>query len=148
MRAIRQGVHMGDSHQLRVLPKTDYDLTGLGASGVARVTVAQGIDVTVGREVDFIVRLHAASYASGALIQVMAFTDAPTPEDPAVNFRGGAAVMATFTGGQNVAPALAAPQQVTVPFGGFLGVWLVFTQGANGNVTLTCSLSIDLVIKA
>jgi hypothetical protein len=80
----------------RALPKTTYDFSATAASSTTTYIVVKGLDLSQFREGTLIVRVHSGSFTSGApSVKVEVFPDAPTAEDPSVEFEAAAAVATT-----------------------------------------------------
>src|SRR5581483_6387225 len=80
---------------IRAVPKATYDFHTLPASTASPpIIIAKNIDVTQYKYVDMVARIHNASISSpaGASITLDAYSEAPSPEDPSVDFYGASAL--------------------------------------------------------
>jgi len=138
-----------------VLPKTLYDFGTLGASAVANLTVATGIDVSRYNSVDIAWRIHTINVAgpgTGATLVLNAFTEAPTSEDPGLEFVCSGVLPGFST--MSITSSTAAPQvnfvtidNTTSPLGGFIRLILQGKQSSGPFTAFQVAISIDVVAK-
>lgn len=134
---------------MRLLPRTDYDYTGLKASGSSTITVARKIDTSQWREAIVLVRLHTASFASNT-INVFWTLDGYTDEDPNETWSAATGAttlpvtLLTFVGGTDT-PPIVKNATLSAPFGPLIMVQLKFSNVSS--TALTASISIDLNLK-
>ena len=72
------------------IPKRMYDFSGLPSGGTATIPMATGLDMSQVREAVVVVRLHSdgTNWTNLQSFGVSARLDAPTREDPGVDFFG------------------------------------------------------------
>ena len=132
---------------MRILPRTDYDMTGLsggGASGV--VVIARKLDTSRWRECVLLARLHAAaSWPSGSTINLVMAPDGYTDEDPAAIWTFSTTTLITFTQGTDTPPAVK-NAGLTSPFGPLIQLQLKFSLASIGG-TFKPSVSVDMNLK-
>jgi len=134
---------------MRILPRTDFDVSGLGTSSSATVTVARKIDTSRWRECVILARLHAAaSWPTSSTIKVFVLVDGYTDEDPAAmwNVPSGSPALITFTQGTDTAPSVK-NAGLSAPFGPLAQVQITFTTTATASGPFKPSLSLDLNLK-
>lgn len=135
---------------IRVLPKTDYEYTSLGASASPGIsTIARRIDTSKFREAILLVRLHAStSWANGATVFCYWSLDSYTEEDPGATWANSPANtnLLSFVQGADAPPA-AKSAAIVSPFGPLISIQLKFTQGTVGSIAFKPTISIDLNLK-
>jgi hypothetical protein len=136
----------------RALPKTTYDFAATAVGATTTYVVAKGIDVSQFREGTLVVRIHSGSQTGGsgtaASVTVQAFADAPTAEDPALDFEAAAACATTgaITAFTTTGLTLV---NLTTPFGGSVRVKVSGTQrGTTVATTFLVTISVDIVAKS
>lgn len=130
-----------------VVPRSDFNFSNfIPSGGTFTIPIAQNIDISSWREATLIVRVHAntMSATGSPTAKVQVKTVAPTPEDPAVFFRG-----STTIAEATVVPANGAGVVHQVAFaanaGGMVTIFLAITQGSSqANFTTTLSVELDL----
>jgi hypothetical protein len=137
---------------VRILPRSDYTFTGLGASASATVVVARKIDTSMWREGVVLMRLHAVNYGGGAspaTIKLNMGPDGYTDEDPGLVWTFPSATLLTFTEGTDAAPSVKNAELAAAgsAFGPLIQLLLVATQNGTAGTTFTASISIDLNLK-
>lgn len=142
---------------IRAVPKTKYDFSSLPASASMAYFAAKGIDVSQYRYAEMIPRIHALNIVgagSAPQLQFDVFPEAPTPEDPALEFYNTTINWATAT--FNLSPATVAPvvpgstigiNQTLLPLGGFLRIRVTATQSTTVATTFSVVLSVDIYAK-
>jgi hypothetical protein len=130
---------------MRVLPRTDYDVSGLAASGVGTVLIARKIDTSRWREAVVLARFHAGAYPSGATIALLAAPDGYTDEDPGLIWNFTTATLLTFTSPTDAVPIIK-NASIAAPFGPLIQLQWKFTVAA-GTGSFKPSLSLDLNLK-
>jgi len=133
---------------LRVLRKTDFDVSGLGSGLSNTITVARRLDASRWREGVLMARLHStAAWPSSATIQIFALLDAYTDDDPALVWNvPGAAALITFTQGTDTPPSDKVAS-IVAPFGPLIQIQITFANAVGVSGTYKPSLSIDLDLK-
>jgi len=140
---------------IRALSKTRYDFSSIPLSTSTSLFVARAIDVSQYRFVEFVPRIHALSIVgagSNPSIVFSAMADAPTPDDPQLEFYtaavGTSAVPFNSMTPSTVAPL--APQfsiRCTPPYGPFLRFQIQATQSGTAATTFWVVCSIDVIAK-
>lgn len=136
----------------RVLAKAPYDFSSVATGASQTYNIAKAIDVSAYREATAVIRLHAVSISASSTpsISVVVLPEAPTAEDPALDFIYNPGTVTTVV----LSSASTAPQlvetNVSTPFGGFLRVNVLGNQpsAANKATTFQVTLSIDIVAKS
>jgi len=132
---------------IRILPRTDFDMTGLsggGASGV--VVIARKVDTSKWRECVLLARLHAAaSWPGGSTISLIAAPDGYTDEDPGAIWSFSSTTLITFTQGTDTPPAVK-NANYAAPFGPLIQLQLKFALASAGGA-FKPSVSVDLNLK-
>lgn len=148
---------------IRVLEKTTFAFTGTSQIAVNKTVtlpVAVNVDLSQYTWAGIMLRVHSFTVgASGGTgtnpgITAQLWNSAPTPEDPGLVFRAGAAAIAGTavpgTSGSTVGPVLqvnmTSAAGLTASFGDVLLVVSQWTATAAADLTLT--VSIDLVLKS
>lgn len=132
----------------RILPRTDYDMSGLGSGLASTTTIARRIDTSMWREGVVLARLHAApSWPGSATIQVFVLVDGYTDEDPAAIWSAATgAALITFTQGTDTPPT-DKNAALLAPFGPLVQVQIKFANAVGVSGPFKVSLSIDLNLK-
>jgi len=131
---------------MRILPRTDYDMGGLAASGTATVVIARKLDTSRWREGVILARLHAApSWPASSTITLLLAPDGYTDEDPGLVWTFQTSTLITFAQGSDTAPAVKIASFPT-PFGPLAQLQLKFGLAA-GTGAYKPSLSVDLNLK-
>jgi|SRR5581483_3478737 len=121
----------------RALPRTVYDFSSLTANAVANLVVAKGLDVSQYSSMDMIFRLHWTNISGsgvGATIKLVAYTEAPTDEDPGLEFVCSGLAATTST--------------ISISTGTLVPQTLFVTQdGSTGSSTLGASIRLVLVAQ-
>jgi hypothetical protein len=134
---------------LRVLPRTVFTFTGLGASpAAATVPVAQHIDVTPFTEAELQIRFHAGStgLSAGQTVSVSVLPEGYTFDDPTAVFTGTPATFTTPAGGPAALPFYTL-LPVPTGFGRLLSVSVVANGGNVAGANYQFALSLDLLLK-
>lgn len=132
----------------RLLPRSDYDMSGLGLGGIGVVVIARKIDTSVWREAVVLARLHAAlatQWPGGSTISIVAAPDGYTAEDPGLVWNFATSTLITFTQGTDTPPSVK-NATISTPFGPLIQLQLKFTVGSITG-TFKPSLSVDLNVK-
>jgi len=137
---------------IRAVPKAQYDFHTL-ASGASSppIVIAKGIDVTQYKYVNMAARIHAGSInQTGCSVTVDAFAEAPSPEDPSLDFIGASALNTfPFSG---LGPSTTYPQFALAPLMGNVGIgggWsirirIMATQGSTPASSFLVTVSVDI----
>lgn len=128
---------------VRILPRTDFDMTGLSGGTAVDVAVRK-FDSSEWREGVALVRLHAVTWSAGMSISLVLAPDGATDEDPAAIWSFASTTLLTFTQGTDSAPAIKIAA-FAIPFGPLAELQLKFTVGAPA--AFRPSLSVDLNLK-
>ncbi|MBZ0120717.1 MAG: hypothetical protein K8H88_27230 [Sandaracinaceae bacterium] len=131
---------------LRILSRTDYDYSSLGASAsTAEIPIALDVDVSGSRETTLLVRAHSQALQSTAAFTIVTRASAPTDQDPNAYFRD-ASPLTTTALAATATPFLT---RITVPAnaGAWLSVFIKATQGTTGGASVKGTFSIDLSLK-
>jgi hypothetical protein len=131
---------------VRLLPRTDFDASGMQSGLNTTVTIARKIDTSRWREAVLLVRLHAATWANAQFIQVLVAPDGFTDEDPGAIWNLTSTVVVTFTQGTDTVPS-EKNIGVAAPFGPLMQVQLKFNNPVGASGTFKPSISIDLNLK-
>jgi hypothetical protein len=131
---------------LQILPRSDYDLSGLSSASNATITIARKIDTSMWREAVVLMRLHAATWTGAMNVQLLAAPDGYTDEDPGLIWNFTPASILTFTQGTDTAPA-DKDAEITAPFGPLMVLQLKFATPVGASGTFKTSISIDLNLK-
>jgi hypothetical protein len=132
-------------HTVRILPRTDYTMTGLAAGSSATVVIARRIDTSAWREGVVLVRLHQATWPAAATITLLQAVDGYTDEDPGQIWTVTTSTLVTFSKTTDT-PPIVKIAELSVPFGPLMQLQLQFSTGGNTG-TFTPSLSVDLDLK-
>jgi hypothetical protein len=124
---------------IRLLAENDYDFSSIAAGQSLSIPLLQALDVRQLGCGNVVLRLHAANIPGDARLQLVVRESAPSPDDPAVFFRGRNLAVAQFDASTAVPAVAVAYAQLTT---GYVGVFLVATQ-ASVAATFTCRLSAD-----
>jgi hypothetical protein len=134
---------------IRIFPKTYFDFSMVAASQSMVQTVAKWIDVSRFREVSFVARWHSKNYNQSPSFKAEVFAEAPSPEDPAVDF---VASPALATVGPVSLSAFTAPYTLIQPisgnFGSHLRVKFTAIQGATASSIFNFEISCDVFAKS
>lgn len=122
-----------------IISKREYDFS----NGNADVIVVKSIDVSAWTEGIVAVRVHGKDIGSGN-IKVVAYTTAPTSEDPAEDFVAGSAAATATVDSSGTVPQLVTAT-LSAGFGGFLRI---VVEGDAGSGNTRATLSADLVLKS
>lgn len=130
-----------------VITRRVFTFTNVGDNDTMDIPLVRGIDVSSAKAIDVVVRIHAATVASGGTITIHSRAISLTNEQPDVDFTN-STELGTLTINNTVATA--APTlllgTLTAPFGHMIHMFVRGTQPASA-VTLTATLSIDLVLR-
>jgi hypothetical protein len=135
---------------ISILPKTDFTFSPVGTTAM-ETTIARAINVVPYHKEMLVARVHSKSATGGSTqtVSVVVTQAAPSADDPGTDFAltssGIATVSFALGGGSSAAlsPAFAA---LTAPFSPFVRVVVQAQQSTTGS-TMTCSLSVDLVVR-
>lgn len=128
-----------------VITRRQFTFTGVAAGSTLDVPLVRAIDVSDAKAIDVVVRVHALTVSSTAEITVRTRAISLTSEEPDVDFTN-TTELGTITLNASTA---AAPTLLVTSLSGTWGHMIrMFVQGsqpAGGAVTLTATLSIDIV---
>lgn len=130
-----------------IITRRQFTFSTVAGSGQLDVPLIRALDVSDAKAIDVVVRIHAATFGTGATIDVIAYAISLTSEEPDVDF-----VFSTAVGTLTITKAIAdaAPTlhlgSLTSPWGHMIKIILRGTQPASP-VTLTATLSIDVVLR-
>jgi hypothetical protein len=136
---------------IRVIPKRTLDFSSVtsGSGQAEEIVLAQGIDISQWREVAMMVRTHANSF-SGAIgtIDINAYLEGRTPEDPGILFAGSAAA-----GTYQITSSTSAGSYAVATCGSNTGAMLKITAkgtrtGSAAGQGIKADVSIDLSLKS
>jgi hypothetical protein len=121
----------------------------VAASQSQVLTVAKWINVSAYREATIVGRLHAMNFNQAPSYKVEVFAEAPTEEDPSIDFINSltAATTNNVLLSSQTAPGIAI-MNVNAPFGGFLRIKLTGIQGATASTIFNMTLSFDIIAKS
>jgi hypothetical protein len=122
-----------------IISKREYDFS----NGNANVTVVKVLDCSAWTEGIVAVRVHGKDIGSGN-IKVVAYTSAPTSEDPAEDFISSSASATATIDSSGTVPQLVT-STLSAGFGGFLRI---VVEGDAGSGNTRATLSADLVLKS
>jgi hypothetical protein len=133
--------------------KTLYDFASLPGSGSASLVIARAVDVSQYALADMILRVHSVNLAGSAgtgSIQLLAYTEAPTTEDPGTEFVLGSANANSIS--INLTTSYTTPTvnyiSLATPFGAYLRLVLKGTQPSSAFTTFQVTISADLIPKS
>jgi hypothetical protein len=135
---------------LRVMPKRTLDFTSVssGPSNYEEIVVAQGIDISQWREVSLMVRTHANSIVASGQIDIFAYLEGRTSEDPGILFASTSPLGTVTIASGAVAPAYSIGS-IGSNTGGMLKVVARGTRVTSfGTNALKADVSIDLSLKS
>lgn len=143
----------------RAVPKSMYDFGSIPASASGSIVLASGIDVSKYSNLQLVLRIHDINIlgSTGPSIELNAYTEAPTPEDPGLEFvtTNPLPVALGTSGAINVgAIGFASPiaygiqPWVSGYFGGYIRLILTGTQTASKASTFQVWISVDVVVNS
>ena len=141
---------------VRVLPRTFFDHSAQATGSVEKV-VAKGVEIGSYVRRSFVVRLHGLSVTSGATgwkVEVIVRPDAPTDQDPGVEWQckgsptdlGSLTIDTTATNLNEVGDF--GRLDLTDSAGGWVKVVVKVTQGGTPAAKLSFDISADLVLTS
>lgn len=130
---------------LELLRETPFDFSGMPASADQTVTLVRGINVVPYCAGTLVVRWHTGSLTGTQLINPKIAWEAPTPDDPAIEFMG------TDIGGVSILSTDTAPsvfyQELTAPFPASVRLCMRMRQHSVAGTTFAVKLSATLVLR-
>ena len=129
---------------VNVMPRRHFDFGGLISAGSITSTVVQRCDVSRYGKVEMVVRVHDLTKDAGTTLQVIAYTDAHTSEQPGTYFLGSTA-LGTVTIADNDPAGTVHVAELSSPFGGMIAI-VVYALQNNNDDDINADLSIDLVL--
>jgi hypothetical protein len=131
-----------------IVSKREYPFTNLVVSSNQSVVVAKALDVSSYKEATLLVRVHSKDIVANGSIDVIAYSTAPSDEEPQSDFVRASPVLATATisAGTSTTPELLV-QSLTGNFGSHVRVEVKGTRGATSGSNLKATLSIDVSLK-
>lgn len=120
-----------------------WSFDNLSSSGVINIVVVREIPCAAYRELTLLVRVHSASFASGASIKLAATEVAPTDDQPGSDFPS-LSSLCSIGINSSTSPALY-DASANGPFGGSVRIELLATRGTSGSCQ--ADLEADIVLK-
>lgn len=130
---------------VRILPRTDYDFSGLATGSTATVVIARKLDTSRWREAIIMMRLHAATWPASSQVTLTYGPDGYTDEDPAAIWNTTPNTLLVFVQGSDAPPNVKVGS-LSVPFGPLVKLNLLFVTAAAAG-TFKPSISVDLNLK-
>lgn len=125
-----------------VITRRTFTFTNLGNALTQEVPLVRALDVTDGKELTLLVRVHSRTITAGS-IQVIARAISLTNEEPNTDFLSAGSDLATIT--LNTAAPTLHLASLSTPFGSMIRI-LVTGTGSTA-ATITATISVDLVIR-
>jgi len=132
---------------IRLVPKSTYEFSSLGAGAQTTIALAQRVDVSQYTELTLMVRTHEVNIPSGSgMLTVRAVADGHTDEEPGQFFMDG-----TSLGDADIDANTTAPGYDTVSLaagsGAMISILLIAAQDASQVIDLEATISVDLSMK-
>ena len=128
----------------------EFDFSQLGNSDSQEIPVVKALSVAGMTEGTLLVRVHSGNWDTGGSndkIEVLAYTTAPSAEDPSNDFIAASAVgTITITQSDTDAPSLE-KASLSSNFGAMLRITVRGTQADTAVTNLKATLSAELVVK-
>ena len=129
-----------------VITRRQFTFTNVAAGNTLDVPLVRALEVTDAKAIEVMVRVHALTVSSTASISVRCRAVSLTSEEPNVDFTN-TTELGTITIDNTVtAPALLLAS-LTGPWGNMIRIFVRGSQPGGAAVTLTATLSIDLVLR-
>ena len=129
-----------------VITRRQFTFTRVTTSGSLDVPLVRAIDVTDAKSIDLVVRVHALTVSSTASITVRTRSISLTSEEPDVDFTNSTELGTITLDAATAAAPVLLLTSLSGPFGHMIRILVRGTQAAS-TVTLTATLSIDLVVR-
>ena len=131
-----------------ILPMTAFDFSDLGDAGVAEVVLARAVDVSTTTQLLLECRLHEKSIgAAGAKIELFAYPELPSAQDPSRSFLGSQVCTLTINSATGAAPLLLT-EAFTADPGAAARIVLRATQAGTAVSSLAVTISLALSHKS
>ena len=130
-----------------VITRRQFTFTAVGVGGTVDVPLVRAIDVSDARAIDVVVRVHALTVSSTASITIRTRAVSLTSEEPDVDFTNTPELGTVTLDAATAAAPVLVLGSLSAPWGHMIRIFVRGTQAAASAVTLTATLSIDLVVR-
>jgi hypothetical protein len=132
---------------MRIQELASFDFDSVDNSGEMEVTLAEHVGVGQATMATLMVRAHSGTIPSGATLEVIAYPDGHTMEDPATEFQGGTSLGSVTLTNTTTATGVYATDELTAgSMGSMINVVLKATQASQA-ASFDARISVDLSLK-